>query len=138
MSALPAEDFHRELVTPSAPAEAFDAIQRVGEWWHPLVSGSNAAIGDEFAVAAPGTEPRRLRVAQLVPGRRIVWRVLAGDPDHRGWAGTDLTFELEPLDDGTRVRFIHVGLLPGEDGYEESTLDWQVAIDTALRRRLRA
>lgn len=138
MSVLAEDDFQLELTTALTPAEAFATIQRVGDWWHPLVAGGNDAVGDVFSVSPRGAEPCSLRVAQLVPGRRIVWRVLAGSPDPGPWADTDLTFELDPGEDVTNVRFVHVGLLPDDPGYQEATAGWKRAVNTRLRRRLLA
>jgi uncharacterized protein YndB with AHSA1/START domain len=46
----------------------------------------------------------RMKIDQLIPGKRVVWSCLG---DHPEWAGTTLTWDLEADDDRTVLRFTH-------------------------------
>ncbi|PJJ71703.1 activator of Hsp90 ATPase-like protein [Diaminobutyricimonas aerilata] len=122
-------DFALEVEVERAPAEVFAAIHDVSAWWITAVGGANAEVGDEFWVEKSGVHTCRLRVAQLVADRRIVWRVVRSTrpslADSEEWVGTDLTFELFPAADGTRLRFTHVGLSPLDEGYDVSAREWE-------------
>ena len=76
-------------------------------------------------------------VSELVPGRRVVWHVddarlsFTSEPDE--WVGTDIRFEILPLDAATEVRFTHVGLTPRKECYEKCSGAWTFYVSNSLR-----
>ncbi|WP_219516676.1 hypothetical protein [Nonomuraea ceibae] len=64
------------LELPRPPAEVFAAVLDVRGWWSRNVTGATAAEGDEFGYEVPGVHRCRIRLTEVVPGRRVVWRVL--------------------------------------------------------------
>ena len=81
------------------------------------VTGDNRRIGDVFSFDVPSMHSCTMRVVQLNPRRRIVWRVVKSNmplfADPGEWVGSDLTFELVPDGDSTRVLFTQVGSVSG-------------------------
>jgi len=74
-------------------------------WW----TGDTVAEPVEGSIAEFGFNDRqtvfRMRVDELVPGRRVKWSCL-GDNDE--WEGTELEWQLTPLDGGrVELRFAH-------------------------------
>ncbi len=136
MSTSYTSEFHTERT----PLETFDAINRVPEWWMAQMTGSTGSIGDEFSYDVTGLHAATMRVTELVPGERIVWRVVKSHmtfvADPAEWEGTDITFELTPDDGGTRVRFTHVGLVPEHECYDICDGAWGLYFGSSLRNYL--
>ena len=72
-------------------------------------------VSDEFIHWVPGVHFARIRVESSA-GKRVVWHVLDNwmsfIDDQSEWKGTEIRFERAAKDDGTEVRFTHVGLTP--------------------------
>ncbi len=136
MTTISDSDYTTEFGVERSPHDVYEAINDIPAWWVTQVEGSNAAIGHEFSYVVPGEHACALRVAQLAPDARIVWRVIRSrmsvvtDPEEL--VGTDITFELVPDGDTTRVRFTHVGLSPADECYEASVAAWEHYIGESL------
>ena len=82
----------------------------------------------------------KMRVTELVPGRRVVWLVLENYlnfvEDQSEWVGTEIRFELVEQDGGTRIDFTHDGLLPEFECYEVCDPAWTFYLRTSLPQLL--
>jgi uncharacterized protein YndB with AHSA1/START domain len=125
-----------------APDEVFDAINNVRGWWSEEVEGRTDQVGSEFRYRghdeANTLEHRStIRVEELVPGRRIVWRVLDNSmnfiEDPSEWNDTEIRFELSEKDDTTEVRFTHAGLVPEFECFDVCSNAWAFFIGASLR-----
>jgi len=123
------------------PAEVFDAINDVRSWWSEEVDGDTNRVGAEFAYRghddADTVEHRsRIRVEELVPGERVVWRVLDNYmsfiDDQSEWKNTEIRFELFPSHGGTELRFTHVGLVPSYECFDVCKDAWGLYIRESL------
>jgi uncharacterized protein YndB with AHSA1/START domain len=137
MVEIPDADFTMQVSFDRSPEEVYDAIVRIRDWWMTDVVGDNDRIGEVFSYEVPSMHSCTMRVVQLSPARRIVWRVVTSNmplfADPEEWVGSDLTFELEPEADGTCLRFTHVGLSPADDCYEVCSAAWGHFIGFSLR-----
>jgi uncharacterized protein YndB with AHSA1/START domain len=137
MVEIPDADFTMEVAVDSPPMEVYEAILRVREWWMTDITGDNGRIGDVFSFDVPSMHSCTMRVVQLSPGRRIVWRVVKSNmalfADPGEWVGSDLTFELVPDGDRTRVLFTQVGLSPSDECYEVCSAAWGHHLGFSLR-----
>src|SRR3954471_10863345 len=76
------EDSYTTTVTIArTPREVFDAINDVRGWWSEEIDGDTDRVGAEFAYrghdeAETVEHLSRIRVVELVPEERVVWRVL--------------------------------------------------------------
>ena len=93
-----------------APAKVYSAItedEGLASWWTPdVVAKPDVGSLAEF-VFTDGPAGRfavKMEIAELDPSRKVRWIVKQGAPD---WAGTHVTWDLTPLDGGTKVRFGH-------------------------------
>ncbi len=104
------------------PHEAYTAINDVRGWWEETIAGRTHEVGDEFTHWVPGVHYARIRVAELLPGKRVVWQVLDNwmsfIDDQSEWKGTEIRFDLRAHDGGTEVRFTHVGLTPADQCFD--------------------
>jgi uncharacterized protein YndB with AHSA1/START domain len=141
------EDSYTTTVTiDRPPLEVFHAINDVRGWWSEEVEGDTDQIGAEYSYRghddADTVEHRsRIRVEELVPGERVVWRVLDNYmsfiDDQSEWKGTEIRFELTPSDlrtgqGGTELRFTHVGLVPSYECFDVCKDAWGLYIRESL------
>lgn len=119
------------------PSEVFAAINDVRAWWNADITGDADAIGAEFVHEVPDIHRARIRVTELVPGERVVWRVLENSfgfvADQSEWVDTEVRFELTGSAGGTEVRFTHVGLVPTYECYDVCETAWGHYIGASLR-----
>lgn len=101
------QSFTTEFTVEQTPEQAYAAINNVRGWWSGNIEGSTDQLGAEFA-----------------------YRYVA---DPREWIGSEIRFELEPVENGTRVRFTHLGLVPDFECYENCSSAWGFYINTSLR-----
>lgn len=122
------------------PAEVVDAIADVRSWWMTQVDGSADAAGDEFGYEVEGVHRVRIRVEELVPAERVVWRVVDNwfgfVADQREWKDTAIRFEVSGTDGGAEVRFTHEGLTPADECYDVCSTSWDLFAASSLRRRI--
>lgn len=62
-----------------------------------------------------------MNIEELEPGKRVVWSCLGDQPE---WAGTRLTWELEPDQGRTRVRFVQTNLRSLNDFWASCNSNW--------------
>ena len=120
-----------------SPHEAFIAINDVRGWWEETIAGRTHEQGDEFIHWVPGVHYARIRVSELLPGKRVVWHVLDNwmsfISDQSEWKGTEIRFELRAEDGGTEVRFTHLGLTPKDECFDVCRDAWGTYINDSLR-----
>ena len=125
-----------------APNEVFDAINDVRGWWSEEVEGRTDQVGSQFRYrghdeANTVEHVATIRVEQLVPGRRIVWRVLDNHfsftDDQTEWKDTEIRFDISEKDGATEVRFTHAGLVPAYECFDVCSNAWGFYIGDSLR-----
>jgi len=130
------ESYTAEFTVPRTPHQVYGAINDVRGWWEETIAGPTHEQGDEFTHWVPGVYYARIRVEQILPGKRISWRVLDNwmsfIGDQSEWKGTEIRFDLTPTDDGTHVRFTHVGLTPLDECFEVCRDAWGMYVTDSL------
>lgn len=125
------------MVVCATPEQVYDAITDPKAWWAELVAGPSSTPGDEFTFDVPGIHWSRLRVVESSP-ERVVWEVVDARIEYVAerdeWIGTRIVFELEPVPDGTRLRFSHHGLMPELECYDSCSRAWASLVHGSLRR----
>jgi hypothetical protein len=124
-----------------APQQVFDGINDVRSWWSQEVEGATDQVGAEFRYrghdeADTVEHLSRIRVSELVPGQRVVWRVvdnyMSFIDDQSEWKDTEIRFELSESGGGTALRFTHVGLVPTYECFDVCQDAWGFYIRTSL------
>jgi hypothetical protein len=129
------------LAVEATPDEAYAAINDVRGWWSQDVDGRTAEVGTTFAFRGNhegrNVHRARIEVAELVPGRRVVWHVLDNwmgfIEDQSEWKDTRIVFEILPTDEGVQVRFTHLGLVPRYECYDVCFDAWTFFLQDSLR-----
>ena len=78
-------------------------------------------------------------MTELVPGEKVVWRVLDNHfnfVEDQEWKHTETRFELSDQDGRTEVRFTHVGLVPEFECFDVRSNVWGCYIVESLRSLL--
>ena len=123
------------------PAAAFAAVNDVRGWWSQDVDGPTDEVGAEFAYRGNqdgvNLHRARIRVEELVPDERVVWHVvdnwMSFIDDQREWTGTRIVFEITPTEQGSQIRFSHVGLVPSYECHDVCVDAWTFFVQDSLR-----
>jgi hypothetical protein len=120
-----------------SPEEVSNAIKDIRGWWSEAVEGSTERPGDEFTYHYQEMHRCKIRVVEVVAGKRIVWEVLDNyfsfTEDRTEWKGTKMIFEIAPKGAATEVRFTHQGLVPEYECYGVCSNAWGTYINGSLR-----
>ena len=131
------QDYTATFVVDRTPEEVFAAINDVRGWWSEGVEGDTDTVGGEFDYRYQDVHRCRIRVTELVPGRKVAWLVLDNHfdfiEDQSEWRDTQPVFEITPTPTGAEVRFTHVGLVPQNDCYEVCSNAWGGYLQGSLR-----
>ena len=118
------------------PEAAFAAINNVRGWWSGEIEGDTDRLGAEFTYRVPGVHYCKMKIAEFVPGRRVVWQVRESDlsyTKHRNeWDATRITFDISTRDGKTGIRFTHVGLVPAYECYNACSDAWGSLVTDSL------
>jgi hypothetical protein len=119
------------------PQEAFDAINNVRGWWSENISGGTGQLGDEFTYRYKDVHTCKIRITELIPGKKVVWHVLDNNfnftKDKSEWQGTVVIFEISQKGSETEIRFTHRGLIPEYECFDVCSNAWGSYIDGSLR-----
>jgi hypothetical protein len=131
------QSYTTSFTVDSTPDAVFEAINNVRGWWSTDVKGVTDTAGEEFLFEVKGVHYSRIRVTELVPGEKVVWRVLDARisyvEDQTEWVDTEIRFELSEQDSGTEVRFTHVGLVPEYECFDSCSSAWSFYMSDSLR-----
>jgi hypothetical protein len=130
-------DFSVTLRVDRTPAEAFAAINDVRSWWSGEIEGETDRADAVFTYRYRDLHRSTQRVAELVPGRKVVWQVVDSHlsflEDKHEWTGTEVVFEISERDGQTEIHFTHRGLTRDSECYGACSSGWSSLINGNLR-----
>ena len=116
-------DIKHLLTIMSPPERVYRAITEqagLASWWTKETK-AKTEIGSVAEFKFGDRYHNKMRIARLEPYRRVSWECLEGDAE---WIGTTFTFELDPLSDGTRLRFTHGNWREATDFFASCNYNW--------------
>ena len=129
--------FTTTFTVDQTPQAAFAAITNVRGWWSEDIEGRTDKLGSEFNYHFRDIHRCTMKITELVPGKKVVWRVLDNyfnfTKDTTEWKGTDIIFDVSKKGDETEVRFTHQGLVPEYECYDACSDGWVTYINGSLR-----
>jgi uncharacterized protein YndB with AHSA1/START domain len=113
-----------ELTIAVPPARVWDALTQPGEivrWW-----ADEARVTPEVGSLAefrfrPPAGALQFEVAELDRAAKARWISRQGPPH---WTGTSFTWQLTPIDSGTKVVFTHDGFAQTDERFERTRGNW--------------
>jgi hypothetical protein len=137
------QNYQTNIQVTAAPAEVFDRLTEVSQWWSKDFEGSSKKLGDEFVINHPGRHYSKQRLIEVIPGQKMVWLVTESElnwlkQDKTEWTGTTMIFELIPKGTMTELKFIHEGLIPEKECYTRCTQGWDMVIKDWLFNYIKA
>lgn len=130
-------DFTSTFTVKQTPDQVFEAINNVRDWWTGDITGETKKLGDEFTYTVKDIHYSKQKVVQLVPGKKVVWKVLEAQlnfvKDKAEWVNSEIIFEISKDVSGTKVKFTHVGLNPKQECYGACVDAWSYYINDSLR-----
>lgn len=131
-------NFTSTFTVAQSPEDVFSAITDVRRWWTGEIEGDTDKLGDEFTYHYGDMHYSKQKITELVPGRKVVWKVLdarlKGPQDPAEWTGTEIVFDITPKDAGTEVHFAHVGLVPDLECFDSCSSAWGFYVNGSLKR----
>ena len=131
------QNFSSTISVNKTPQEAFDAINNVRGWWSENIRGGTDKLGDEFTYRYKDVHYCKIKIAELIPGKKVVWHVLDNrfnfTKDESEWKGTDVIFEISEKGNETEIRFIHRGLVPEYECFDVCSNAWGSYVNGSLR-----
>lgn len=131
------QSFATSFTVDQTPEAAFAAINNVRGWWSEDIKGPTDRLGEAFDYRYHDMHRCRIRVTELVPGRKIAWHVLENyfsfTDDTTEWTDTTIVFDIARKGDKTEVRFAHHGLVPEYECYDACSDGWSTYIGGSLR-----
>lgn len=131
------QSYSTTFLVDQSPHQVFAAIGNVSDWWSGDVAGDTEKLGGTFTYTVPGVHYSQQKIAELIPGTKVVWHVTDAEltfvKDKREWKGTDLIFEIAPKAGKTEVRFTHRGLVPDFECHEACSNAWGLLVGGNLR-----
>ena len=114
------QHYSASFTVDQSPQAIFDAINNVRGWWSEAEEGDTDKLGAVFYHHYQDIHLCTLKITELVPGKRVVWRVLHNDFNF--------------IKDKTEVRFTHAGLVPAYECYDVCSNAWGQYITGSLRK----
>ncbi len=119
-----------ERTIAATPESVFNALTQQDEivrWWadEARVKPEVGSLG-EFRFRPPAGV-LQFEVAELNTGEKVCWISRQGPPQ---WAGTSVTWQLTPVQNGTHVVFTHDGFAHVDAVYEQTRRNWQYFLNS--------
>ena len=127
MSAVAAPSYAVKFTVGQSPTEAYAAINNVRGWWSENIEGATDKLG-EFVFHNEPIHMSRMRITELVPGKRVVWCVvdnfMSFVADKTEWIGNVIVFDIAQGDGETEVNFTQHGLVPDYQCFDLCSNAW--------------
>ena len=131
------QDFITAISVDQTPEAVFNAINNVRGWWSEEIEGNTDKLGDEFTYHYKDVHRCKMKITELIPGKKVVWLVLDNyfnfTQDETEWKGTKIVFELLRKGDKTEIHFAHLGLVPEYECFKVCSKAWGSYINGSLR-----
>lgn len=125
-------NFTINLLVDKTPEEAFDAINNVRGWWSEGVE----YFDDEFVYRYKNMHYSRQKLAEAIPGKRVVWLVTDSSLNFiekkDEWTGTKVIFDISKQGEKTKINFTHEGLVPEVECFDACSKGWTYYVKGSL------
>ncbi len=131
------QNYTTTFTVDQSPQDVFAAVTNVRGWWSEEVEGGTEKLNDEFDYHFQDIHRCKMRLTEVVPGKKVVWLVLENYfnfiQDQSEWVNTEVIFEIAEKDGKTELHFTHEGLVPAYECFEICSDAWGTYINGSLR-----
>jgi hypothetical protein len=135
-------DFTTTILVDQTPGQVYNAINNVRGWWSEDIEGHTDKRDEAFNYHFKDLHRCTIRVIEMVPGKKIVWRVednyFSFTKDKTEWIGTQMVFDISKQGDKTQLAFTHKGLVPAYECYDVCRDAWTDFIQKSLQQLISA
>lgn len=133
------QDYHVSITVNAAAEEAFNGINKVSDWWTTDFEGHAEKLNDVFTVRF-GETFIKIKIVELIPNKKIGWHVIDCYKhwlkDKKEWKDTTMSWEISAENNAAKIRFTHIGLVPGIECYNGCEGAWDHYIKKSLFKLL--
>ncbi len=69
------QNFTTAIVVDQTPLEVFNAVNNPKAWWSDGIEGNTDHLDDEWTYHHGDNHRTKLKVVELIPGKKVVWLV---------------------------------------------------------------
>jgi uncharacterized protein YndB with AHSA1/START domain len=118
-------DILHETTIQATPEKVFQALteQKGLASWSTVNTAAKPEVGStaEFTFSQPTPFLIKMKIDKLEAGRKVYWTVEQGAPD---WGGTRVTWDLTPVEGGTKILFGHRNFATTEGSFAGVSYNW--------------
>jgi hypothetical protein len=145
---MTATNFSTAILVDQSPSEVFKAVNNPRAWWSEEIKGGTNKLDDEFDYHFEDIHRCRIKIVELVPGKKVVWHVLENyfKPgifddapsrkkivhDKAEWVDTKIVFEITEAKNKTQLKFTHAGLVPEYECFDVCVNGWTHYVQQSL------
>ncbi|MBZ0283902.1 MAG: SRPBCC domain-containing protein [Anaerolineae bacterium] len=131
------QNYTTTFTVDQSPQDVFAAVTNVRGWWSEEIEGGTEKLNDEFDYHFQDIHRCKMRLTEVVPGKKVVWLVLENYfnfiQDQSEWVNTQVVFEIVEKGGKTELQFAHLGLVPAYECFEICSNAWGTYINGSLR-----
>jgi hypothetical protein len=137
------KSYTKEIVVLVSSEAAYRALTaEIGEWW--VAPDGNASKVGDTPIFNFGPTYWKMKVKDLVPSKLVVWECIEAnhvderlaENAQREWVGTILKWEIKKIPEGTKIHFMHQGLISSLNCYKVCKEGWDYYFADSLKRYL--
>ena len=130
------KSFTTTFLVDQTPEQVFNAVTNVRGWWSENLQGASAKLNDEFTYSYKDVHMAKMRLIEVVPGKRVVWLVLDNHfkftKDKTEWIDNKVTFDISKEGNQTRLVFTQHGLVPAYECFDICRDAWTHYVKDSL------
>ncbi|MBK9733271.1 MAG: SRPBCC domain-containing protein [Chitinophagaceae bacterium] len=137
------KNYAYEFVSAETPQTIFKTLLNPRKWWIGLygedIKGSSVNLNDEFTFnAGDGVHYSKQRLIEMEPDKKIVWQVTESNLSFAKktdeWTSTKISFEISKHGDKNKITFMHHGLVPKFECYNNCAGAWTQYLDNLAEK----
>jgi len=130
------QSYSKGFLVSKKPSVVYKAItEQIDKWWTEL-SNKASKVGDNLIVKFEKETTWVMKVSEAIPHQSLVWKVTEANHDlediliQNEWKGTTIKWEIEENETGSKVSFMHEGLVSSLECYALCERGWHYFLES--------